>query len=92
MQATNPTKEFKGNLNNGLVNYPITMTDTEERELVELKGFNLVGNPYPSSIDWQASSGWDRSTLEESAGGNDMWVWNPTAKNYGVFNSASGYI
>ncbi|MFB0905168.1 MAG: ice-binding family protein [Nonlabens sp.] len=90
VQATNPTKEFKGNLNNGLVNYPITMTDTEEPELLELKGFNLVGNPYPSSIDWQASSGWDRSTLEESAGGNDMWVWNPTAKNYGVFNSASG--
>jgi hypothetical protein len=90
VQATNPTKEFIGNLNNGPVNYPITFTETLDPKLIALKGFNLVGNPYPSSIDWQATSGWDRSKLEVSSGGSDMWVWNPTANNYGVFNSASG--
>ncbi|SDX15724.1 ice-binding family protein [Flavobacterium degerlachei] len=90
VQETNPTKEFLGNLNNGSVNYPITSTATLDPALVELRGFNLVGNPYPSSVDWQAASGWDRTLLEDSAGGTDMWVWNPTANNYGVFNSASG--
>jgi hypothetical protein len=90
VQATNPTKEFQGNLNNGPMNYPISMTATVDPTLVELKGFNLVGNPYPSSVDWQATSGWDRTNLEYDASGNDMWVWNPTANNYGVFNSGSG--
>jgi autotransporter-associated beta strand protein len=90
VQETNPTKEFIGNLNNGPVSYPITFTETLNPILFDLKGFNLVGNPYPSSIDWQATSGWDRTKLEVSGGGSDMWVWNPTANNYGVFNSASG--
>ena len=90
VQETNPTKEFIGNLNNGSVSYPITFTETLNPILFDLKGFNLVGNPYPSSVDWQATSGWDRSKLEVSGGGSDMWVWNPTANNYGVFNSASG--
>lgn len=89
VQATNPTKEFQGNLNNGTINYPITITTTVDPALVELKGFNLVGNPYPSSVDWQAASGWDRSKLEVSVDGYDVWVWNPTANNYGVFNSVS---
>ena len=53
-----------------------------------LKGFNLTGNPYPSSIDWRASSGWTRSDLVSTGGGYDMWIWNPTANNYGVYNSA----
>ena len=90
VQETNPTKEFIGNLNNGPISYPITFTETLNPILFDLKGFNLVGNPYPSSVDWQATSGWDRTKLEVSGGGSDMWVWNPTANNYGVFNSASG--
>ena len=90
VQETNPTKEFIGNLNNGSVSYPITFTETLNPILFDLKGFNLMGNPYPSSVDWQATSGWDRSKLEVNGGGSDMWVWNPTANNYGVFNSASG--
>jgi len=50
--------------------------------------FNLAGNPYPSSIDWKASSGWDRSVLTQRVGGYDYWIYNATAGNYGVFNSA----
>ena len=90
VQAENPTKVFTGNLINGPVSYPITLTETLDIKLIALKGYNLVGNPYPSSVDWRAASGWDRSNLEVNGGGSDMWVWNPTANNYGVFNSASG--
>jgi hypothetical protein len=86
VQATNPTKEFAGNLNNGFVSYGLTSSSSD----VNLKGFNLVGNPYPSSIDWQAASGWTRNNLINSGGGYDMWIWNPTANNYGVYNSATG--
>lgn len=30
------------------------------------KGFNLVGNPYPSPINWDASSGWTRINIDNA--------------------------
>jgi hypothetical protein len=86
VQMANPTNDFTGHLNNGPLVFGLTNGSSD----VNLKGFNLAGNPYPSSIDWQASSGWSRSGLANSGGGYDMWIWNPSANNYGVFNSATG--
>lgn len=86
VQATLPTKSFAGNLNNGSVSSPLKFAGTDPA----VKGFNLVGNPYPSSVDWQASSGWGRTSLAASGGGYDIWIWSPTASNYGTFNSATG--
>lgn len=83
VQASNPTKSFAGYLNNGTINYGFTVSGADS-----LKGFNLVGNPYVSSIDWSAASGWTRTNLIESGGGYNMWIWNPSASNYGVYNSA----
>ncbi|WP_366186375.1 ice-binding family protein [Flavobacterium ovatum] len=82
-QALNPTKEFTGLLNNGNITYPLTNSSPD----LTVKGFNLIGNPYPSSIDWKSISGWTRSDLMTSVGGYDMWIWNPDANNYGVYNS-----
>jgi hypothetical protein len=84
LQESLPTKEFVGNLNNG--NQSISLTYSSLVDSV--KGFNLIGNPYPSSIDWKASSGWTRTNLASSGGGYNMWIWNPDANNYGVYNSA----
>jgi hypothetical protein len=84
VQAANPTKEYAGNLNNGTLTYGLTFSGAD----LTLKGFNLAGNPYPSAIDWYASSGWTRSSLVSNGGGYDMWIWNPAANNYGVYNSA----
>lgn len=78
-------KRFEGALNNGNVNYPITKKTLIPDPL--LNGFNLVGNPYPSSIDWRAASGWTRNALKSSGSGYDMWIWNPAVNNYGVVNS-----
>ena len=86
VQATNPTKAFAGNLNNGSLTYPLTFSSAD----AILKGFNLVGNPYPSSVDWAAVSGWSRNDLLNSGGGYDMWIWNQAANNYGVYNSFTG--
>ncbi|TDE01586.1 ice-binding family protein [Flavobacterium hiemivividum] len=86
VQATNPTAEFAGNLNNGSITYSITNSILGEDPNV--RGFNLIGNPYPSSIDWLATSGWTRDALLVSGGGGfDMWIWNPVTSNYGVYNS-----
>jgi hypothetical protein len=86
VQSPNPTKQFKGVLNNGNINIPVTAAGTN----LSLSGFNLLGNPYPSTIDWQAQTGWSRTGLIPSGSGYDMWIWNPAASNYGVINSAGG--
>jgi hypothetical protein len=85
VQELNPVKHFTGILNNGFQSIAVTNIGTK----ADLNGFNLVGNPYPSSIDWQAESGWTRSDLLESGGGYDMWIWSNEANNYGVQNSAA---
>ncbi len=84
-EAANPTKSFAGNLNQGEVTYALTNSGSGTYE-----SMNLVGNPYPSAIDWKASSGWDRSNLGESSGGHNMYIYNQTEGNYGAYNSGSG--
>ncbi len=85
VQAANPTKSFAGSLNNGIISYNITKSGAVDT----LIGFNLSGNPYPSAIDWKIDNGWSRNNLVSNGGGYDVWVWNPAANNYGVFNSAA---
>jgi len=82
-QATNPTKTFNGELNQGSVAYPLTIVGVGT-----YGSSNLVGNPFPSSIDWKAVSGWGRTNLAENiSGGYDMHIYNAAAGNYGTFNS-----
>lgn len=80
-----PTKLFQGILNNGDISFPLTRTSGVANEF----GYNLAGNPYPSSIDWKASVGWGRNMLENNGGGYDVWIWSHESGNYGVYNSAS---
>ncbi|MFZ4520777.1 MAG: T9SS type A sorting domain-containing protein [Bacteroidales bacterium] len=75
------THLFSGTINAGEELYPITKG---------ANAWNLAGNPYPSAIDWQATSGWSRSYLEPSGTGYDMWIYNDSRANYGVCNSAPG--
>jgi PKD repeat protein len=84
-QASNPTLNFSGVLNTGYVSVGITSSNISGDPF----GANLIGNPYPSAIDWKATSGWSRNDLILSGGGHDIWIWNDTAYNYGVYNSAS---
>ena len=82
-QALTPTKQFRGNLNNGIVERYLAFTSTDD-----YAGFNYIGNPYPSSIDWKSATGFSRSMLFLNGDGYDKWIWNPEAGNYGVYNSA----
>jgi hypothetical protein len=84
-QEANPIKVFNGKLNNGHLEYDLNFSSSNN----DLKGFNLMGNPYPSTIDWGAGSGWDRTDLNSSGGGYNIWIWNPAANNYGVYNSTN---
>lgn len=70
---------FTGSLNTGSISKSVVNG---------ANSYNLVGNPYPSSIDWKSGSGWTRSDLELNGSGYDYWIFNDNAGNYGVFNSS----
>lgn len=80
-----PTKSFAGNLNNGQIAVSVTSTAGEATQF----GHNLLGNPYPSSIDWKAANGWNRENLISTGGGYEIWIWSESNQNYGAYNSAS---
>ena len=49
-------------------------------------GWNLIGNPYPSTIDWNRLSVSDKNNIE-----NSIWIFNQTAGNY-ESSGASGTL
>jgi len=65
--AKNTTHVFSGTPNTGNQSLVLTAAGTGDQH-----GFNLVGNPYPSSIDW--------ATLQPTYGA--AYLWNPTGSIY----------
>ena len=59
------TTAFDGVLNTGTISTPLTQGGD---------GWNFVGNPYPSAVDWDAS-GWTMTNLTT----NSYSVWNGTS-------------
>jgi len=53
------TASFAGALNTGSQNFGVTNSGIG-------LGWNLVGNPYPCSIDWSAASGWTKTNVNNS--------------------------
>lgn len=68
------TVTYTGTLNTGALSISnLTYTPTAPIS----RGYNLVGNPYPSAVDWNISIGWVRTNLDDA-----LYIWNPYAGNY----------
>ena len=80
-ETNNTTKTFGGMLNSGQVSYALTTGGGSTYQY-----YNLVGNPYPCSIDWKASTGWNMANL--SGADKSYWVWNDATGNYGAYTTA----
>ncbi len=50
----------------GVVNNGARSTTLYNHNRTYTQGFNLVGNPYPSPIDWNAASGWTRTNVDNA--------------------------
>lgn len=55
------TVDVTGVVNNG--NMSITLYNHDS---TYTKGFNLVGNPYPSPIDWAGAAGWTKTNIDNA--------------------------
>jgi hypothetical protein len=73
-----PLHTFSGSLNTGTFTRSIVSSPSP---------FNLLGNPYPSSLDWNSDSGWDKTKIAS----NSYWIWNDAGTgNYGVYDGTAG--
>lgn len=68
----------------GTINQGSTTLPTTYNGVGTDNGWNLVGNPYPSSIDWNATTGWTKTNVSGS-----IYIYNPTSNSYGSFDGTT---
>ncbi|WP_162915353.1 LamG-like jellyroll fold domain-containing protein [Paraflavitalea soli] len=56
------TIDMTGVVNNGNLSFPALFNHNQPFT----QGFNLVGNPYPSPIDWDLAAGWSRTNVDNA--------------------------
>ncbi len=76
--TTSKTYTITGQLNNGSYTPTVSYSGTNF-------GYNLVPNPYPSAIDWQAASGWTKTNMS-----GVIWGFNSATGSYGTWNGSTG--
>lgn len=76
----NLTLAVKGNPNKGL--QMISVSNGGGGSGDDQNGWNLIGNPYPCTIDW--------NSLATSNIDGAYWIWNATAGNYGIYQNGAG--
>ena len=81
-------RTFSGKLNSGTISPPVQLSGGTPDPA---KGWNLIGNPFTSAIDWESASGWGRNNIA-----NAVYVWNQhqyaTYLNGIASNGGSRYI
>jgi len=61
----------------GNFSFPITHTDSLPSEN---RGWNLLGNPYIATINWNNQAGWTKENL-----GQALYLWDVNAQTYKVY-------
>lgn len=69
---------LRGPIWNGTFNLPVTFTSSGD---ISNDGWNLVGNPYPSTIDWN-SAGWTKTNMDNAIYIDDYNPAQPVVASY----------
>jgi hypothetical protein len=77
---------FTGSFNNGSQSISVTNASPGGTPATATNGWNLVGNPYPSPVDWGAA-GWTRTNVNGTA-----YIWNSSADDYEEFSSSASNL
>lgn len=76
-----------GQLHSGNYSIAVNNTTHPEGEIPEHKGWNLLGNPFPSPIDWLNTAGWNKTAINDV-----VYVWDPSNDIYTAFIGGSNPI
>ncbi len=77
-------------LNSGLYSIGVTKTDPANGEVESRKGWNLLGNPYVSPVDWLHPTAWDKSDINDA-----VYIWIKSYRNqwgYPICTFKSGIL
>lgn len=80
-QKRSDTIRYVGAFNNGEQSIAVTKLNADS----EVAGWNMVGNPYPSAIDWGASDGWSRQNIN-----NTVYKFDTQINDYVTYNYETG--
>ncbi|QOI97882.1 MAG: T9SS type A sorting domain-containing protein [Flammeovirgaceae bacterium] len=86
--VSNTTVSFRGTINRGSINLGIVTTPASNsithtsNGVPSADGWNLVGNPYPSAIQWNNGPGWNRTNIDPT-----VWVWDVVGRVWHSYNA-----
>lgn len=63
----------------GAVDFGVTYTIAAD------SGWNLLGNPYTATIDWDDSGNWTKTNID-----NTIYIWDYTTSQYKTWNGITG--
>jgi hypothetical protein len=78
VSANDVTLSASGSIKTGTNNFAVTYNASNGN------GWNLVGNPYPAPINWDAA-GWTKTNID-----NAIWIFNPASNAYSNYNVTVG--
>ena len=91
---------FPGSFSYSGLNQPVTFTPRAGRQAsqsptdtifyetnVSDQGWNLLGNPTISTLNWDAASGWTKTNID-----NTIYIWDPAVNQYRVWNGIDGNL
>lgn len=71
------TITIQGTVARGAKTLPVSYRNNGDTD----QGWSFVSNPYPSTIDWDAASGWTRTNIQ----GNTYYAWDNAAQQYASY-------
>ncbi|MCB0401228.1 MAG: PKD domain-containing protein [Flavobacteriales bacterium] len=75
------TIDITGPPNTGNISLPMTYTNSG---MPSDDGWNMVGNPYPSTLDW------DSPNITKTNINNAIYIWNPDLQQFGSYVGGIG--
>lgn len=76
------TIDVKGPANTGTINIPLSYTNSGS-PLDD--GWNMAGNPYPSTLDW------DSPNITKTNINNAIYIWNPDQQQFASYVGGTGF-
>lgn len=70
---------IEGQEHSGSVDFGVTYTAAAD------SGWNLVGNPYAATIDWDDAGNWTKTNID-----NTIYIWDYTTSQYKTWNGTTG--